>query len=41
MKPDEKYSFHVGFFEIYAGKTFDLLNHKKELRIMEDSKGKI
>jgi len=34
LKPDESYTFQVGFFEIYAGKSYDLLNAKKELKIM-------
>ena len=29
------------FFEIYCGKVYDLLNKKKKLRILEDSKSKV
>lgn len=34
-------SFSVGFFEIYGGKAFDLLNGKKKLMILEDANNKI
>eukprot|EP00730_Choanoeca_flexa_P004103 TRINITY_DN11598_c0_g1_i3.p1 TRINITY_DN11598_c0_g1~~TRINITY_DN11598_c0_g1_i3.p1 ORF type:complete len:617 (+),score=147.18 TRINITY_DN11598_c0_g1_i3:91-1851(+) len=32
---------HVSFFEIYAGKVFDLLNKQKRLRVLEDGKNKV
>eukprot|EP00045_Choanoeca_perplexa_P007974 m.73053 g.73053 ORF g.73053 m.73053 type:complete len:659 (+) comp14304_c0_seq1:86-2062(+) len=31
----------VSFFEIYAGKVFDLLNKQKRLRVLEDAKNKV
>ena len=32
---------HVSLFEIYGGKLFDLLNEKKQIKCLEDSKGKV
>ena len=32
---------HVSLFEIYGGKLFDLLNDRKQIKCLEDSKGKI
>lgn len=31
----------VSFFEIYAGKVFDLLNGQKRLRVLEDGKQQV
>jgi len=32
---------HVSLFEIYGGKLFDLLNDRKQIKCLEDSKGKV
>ncbi|MGK3736174.1 MAG: kinesin family protein 2/24 [Bacillariaceae sp.] len=32
---------HVSLFEIYSGKLFDLLNERKQIKCLEDSKGKV
>jgi len=32
---------HVSLFEIYGGKLFDLLNERKQIKCLEDSKGKV
>ena len=32
---------YIAFYEIYCGKIFDLLNSRKNLNILEDSKGQI
>ena len=34
-------SIYISFYEIYCGKLFDLLNSRKNLNILEDSKGQI
>jgi len=34
-------SVHVSLFEIYGGKLFDLLNDRKQIKCLEDSKGKV
>ena len=34
-------SVQVSLFEIYGGKLFDLLNARKQLKCLEDSKGKV
>ena len=32
---------HVSLFEIYGGKLFDLLSDRKQIKCLEDSKGKV
>jgi kinesin family protein 2/24 len=32
---------HVSLFEIYGGKLFDLLNERKQVKCLEDSRGKV
>lgn len=34
-------SVQVSLFEIYGGKLFDLLNARKQVKCLEDSKGKV
>ena len=38
VNADKNLTVSVSFFEIYAGKVFDLLNKQKRLRVLEDGK---
>ena len=41
-RPEFKHlSVQVSLFEIYGGKLFDLLNQRRQLKCLEDSKGKV
>ena len=31
----------LSFYEIYGGKVWDLMNNKKELKVLEDNKGQV
>ena len=35
------FDVHVSLFEIYGGKLLDLLNDRKQIRCLEDGKGKV
>lgn len=41
-KPEYQHlSLQVSLFEIYGGKLFDLLNTRRQVKCLEDSKGKV
>ncbi|GAA54828.1 kinesin family member 2/24, partial [Clonorchis sinensis] len=41
MNYSEEYTVSVNYFEIYCNKVYDLLNQKRQLRVMEDSFGSV
>ncbi len=38
---NKKFDFYISFFEIYAGRLFDLLNNKNKLSVLEDKNQKV
>jgi kinesin family protein 2/24 len=38
---NKKFDFYVSFFEIYAGRLYDLLNAKNKLQVLEDKNQKV